>query len=264
MKKLIVCLFTILIVFACKKDKEEQYVQAANDHTLAQTQSLGVISQIHQIFREYEQTQTYAPDTFIKITSTPGFLSDSFPKTVEINYGIGNNIGLDGKKRNGKIQLVFENNQYLLGNHSYSLINYSVNETNIIGNVEVSQGLQGITYTMDEGIRVVNPNGTILWKGNFTLKPESSDYNTDITNASFEFICSNTGQDRTGKSFTSSVSQSQVQNISMSCNSFILSGSATVTPLNLNSQTINYGSGTCSSSATISFQDGSTKGISLN
>ena len=264
MKKVIICLFTILIAFACKKDNEEQYVQAANDHTLAQTQSLGVISQIHQIFYVYEQTQTYAPDTFIKITSTPGFLSDSFPKTVEINFGSSSNSGLDGKNRNGKIQLVFENSQYLLGNHSYTLINYSVNETNILGSVEVTQGLQGIKYTMEEGVRVVNPNGTILWKGDFTLKPNNSDYNTDISNASFEFISNNTGQDRTGKSFTSSVSQSQVQTINMSCSSFILSGSATVKPLNLNSQTINYGSGTCSSSATISFQDGSTKGISLN
>lgn len=242
-----------LAVFGCKKDSTDQYIQSSKDHSLALQNSVDLIAEVQTVGRDYLEDGVFDGDTLLNISSTPVYGSNTYPKTIVINYGNDGYLRSDNKTRKGKIELTINSASGLNGDYSIVLDSFYVENTNIVGALDCSVNGGTNAYTFQEGLRFINANGTVQWSGSLSAETISS------TEQSISFNVS--GQDSKGTSF--SAVQGIAPSADLTCTHLIVAGTSLVTPNDRDQQTANYGSGDCESNVTVTFSDASTLGFNL-
>lgn len=238
---LFICLSSLLII-GCRKEEEEIYTQSAKDATFAAHLSFDVLREVQRICPEFIVNQSYSSNSII-VTSTPDISNSDYPKTISINYGTETE-GIFGEKRSGIIMVTINSGNILSDSLHISFDDYNVGGTQINGEIEFNftNNIYQISFG-ENGLSLVNANGTMLFNGSGTLSL-SSNNNTvsildDIYEASFDNV---TGVDYNQRSFTYASSN---QIVDFNCSHLITDGTAIVTPNQKNKQTISYGSNSC-------------------
>lgn len=263
MKNFIVLLIGVMTFVSCKKDKTEAYTQAAKDATLAEQLTVDILREVIHLVPDYVVNQNYSGSNGIAISSTPEISSTTYPKTITINYGSGSTGNL-GKARSGKLNIVINSANILSEDLQVSMDEFYNEGTQIIGNITFThnsliEGYDG--ELLNNGLSFINGNGTMLWEGTFTLGRISTSGTVSTLDDIYDYTSNNTGVDFSQKSFT--IKTTTNHTIDFGCNKYINSGNSRLTPNGEDAQTVNYGSGNCEGSATISLSNGDTKNFTF-
>jgi hypothetical protein len=257
--KVILFLCFSLSIISCKKDSTEIYAQSAKDAALGERLIADVLKQILStapIFLINEQDSLV---NGIILSSKPANSSSAYPKKIIIDYGEGV-IGPLGKMRKGKIIVSVNSGTIIQENLAVSFDQFNSDGSEIWGDLEyvyndIVSGYMG--EILNNGISIINANGTIKFNGTFVLSKTSTSGTLSLADDSYTFTCNTTGIDLNQTSFSYITSDDHV--IDFSCVEYIKSGISVIEPNNKAVQTINFGSGKCDANAVIKLSNGSEK-----
>lgn len=254
MRKLLSILFISTVFFACKDEEKKVYAQSAKDQTLCEMITMDAFEQVLTITPSYIIDGKYEADTSIIITASPILSDPTYPKVITIDFGSGI-TGPDGKTREGKIKVTINSGTVLTenlniefddyvaeGNTVYGVIDYSYATTNNVISYAADMGQSGLTF--------VSANGTMKWKGDFTIQRNSGSTTPSIGDDVFSLSGSTTGVDISGTSY--SVTTKTDHTIDFSCKNIITAGTSDITPNGKGKHTVDYGNLECNTTATIS------------
>lgn len=262
MKRFSLFLLMTLLVLSCVKKSTEIHTRSASEAALAEKLTLDIIKQILSIAPDFVVNQGYSGELDIAVLSNPEITNNNYPKTISINYGSGS-IGNLGKTRSGIISFTIANGDVKLQDLDVTFDDYQFDGSTIFGSIlyqydSITKGYNG--HYHDDGISIVNPNGTMTMKGEFSMKKTSTSGTTSIADDEFNFSCNTTGIDFSQTSFTHITATEH--KIKFNCAEFITSGTSNVTPNEKDEQTVDFGGGNCDAQGTIS-ADGKKKNFSF-
>jgi hypothetical protein len=262
-----------LMVFAGCKKFVHQNIKAASNSSLAILTYNDVFTEINKSVSSEMALEDMVDATWdlqgsVCATVTLEPVGTSFPKMLTIDYGT-ECIGPDGIVRSGKIIAMFDGNfrtegtainvsfeDFTKGQHTIAGTNSITNNgmdgdgnpifSEVINDVIISWGTQQVRWE-------ANLNRTWL-EGDTTNFTTASDtiggtfgidgLNDDV----FSILGNAAGNDSNGHPFTLEVSQSMI--LPTAC-MYITDGITTISPVNLNEGTVDYGAGECDKQATI-------------
>ena len=189
------------------------------------------------------------------VIDTSSFVSPQIPNTFTVDFGQGC-VGSDNKTRSGKI-IITATGPYLEAGTVVTIIpeNYFVNGNQISGSRVVtnlgenSQGQPTFSIDVDGSIILANNEGTITWMAN-RVRTWSAGFNTPLLffDDEFSLTGSANGTRVNGDTWTSQINTSLLYR--HSCRQ-IVSGTFTLSPEGKPDRLVNFGSGDCDYSASV-------------
>ncbi|MDQ3049048.1 MAG: hypothetical protein M3R27_15975 [Bacteroidota bacterium] len=257
-------LILIISISACRKnDKEEDNdITFSRDNAEAQSAFSGIWKQLSEVSDSTTQLRlascaTWTLDNYDTVT---------YPKTLTIDYGTVNCLCSDGVNRRGKIIATYSgkyrnpgtiisitlNNFFHNNNQVQGSQSFTNSGLNTAGNLTYSAIVSNGSITTSLGIISWSSNQTIEWvSGQSTMMNPFDD--------AYLISGSSSGTGLNGNSFTTSINSPL--RTELACR-WITSGSFILSPQNYSSMTMDYGSGGCDNSATVTL-NASTTTISL-
>ncbi|HXB14001.1 MAG TPA: hypothetical protein VNZ45_18570, partial [Bacteroidia bacterium] len=178
---------------------------------------------------------------------------NGWPRTLTINYGAaGVADPNDGKIRKGTIIVSFTNYWHDIGTTAtISYSNFFVNSVSYNGTLEVTR-----KSTTQFGLDVVNgvckSTNWVIQYGSSRILTWTNGISDSVFSHSAYIITGNGyGVDRNTVNFKSTISSAAPMILFCNCPSYITSGTVTITPAGLATRTVNYGTGACNSTATV-------------
>lgn len=262
-KNIIILFLAGFISISCKKDNSEIYTQSAKDTALGEVLIIDVLKQILYTSPNFLIDEQDSIINGIILSSESAVSESNFPKTITIDYGDGV-TGFLGKTRKGKIILKINSGTVITENLDVSFENFSSDGSLIWGNIFYTYNPSISGYygeLMNNGISIVNPNGTMKLKGTFSLSKSSTSGTTDLTDDIYDFECATNGTDFEQTRFDYSTSKKHT--IDFSCKDYIISGESILIPYEKASQTITFGDGNCDAIGTIFLAEGQQKNFNF-
>ena len=251
-KNIIIFFFIALTFFSCKKDVDtEAIVSAAQDYAYADA----YIQEIFKIVDEASKNEpaVYKLSTLDCATITLIDTSGTFPKTLNIDYGLVNCIGSDGRRRRGMIKVIYNDSYSNPGSIiNVNFENFFINDFGVFnpiiiantGNIVQQQhklSFADLRFHSASDGRSIKLNGYRI----FTL------IDGDATQAAdddiFSVQGSFSGTARSGSGISATIAEAL--QLKYSCRSY-LSGTANV-KITDNDGLFNYGLGECDDNASV-------------
>ena len=262
-KQIVFIGITSILLFSCKKDDGEIYTQSAKDVALGERLVSDVLKQILYTTPNFIIDPADSLIDGIHLSSKPELNDSTFPKVITLDYGDGTTGSL-GKIRKGKILVTINSGTIITEDLAVSFEEYSSDGSEIWGNINYNYNASNSQYNgelLNNGISIVNPNGTMKWNGTFTLTKTSTSGTVSLADDTYDFECTTTGIDFEQTSFTYATSINHI--IDFSCAEYITSGTSILKPNEKGSQTINFGNGSCDANGVIQLNDGSEKNFTF-
>lgn len=259
LKRIFFIAISSFLLFSCKKDNTEIYTQSAKDAALGERLISDVLKQILYTTPNFIINPADSLINGIHLSSKPELNDSTFPKIITIDYGDGT-TGVLGKIRKGKILVTINSGTVITEDLAVSFEEYSSGGSEIWGNINYTYNSSNTGYNgelLNNGISIVNPNGTMKWDGTFVLTKTSTSGTVNLTDDIYDFECTTSGIDFQQTSFSYNTSSNHI--IDFSCIDYITSGTSILKPNDKDSQTINFGSGNCDANGVIQLSDGSEK-----
>ncbi len=250
-------------MFSCKKDHAEIYTQSAKDAALGERLISDVLKQILYTTPKFIINPTDSLIDGVHLSFESELNDSTFPKVVTIDYGDGITGNL-GKIRKGKIIITINSSNIISEDLAVSFENYSSDGSEIWGNINYTYNSANSGYNgelLNNGVSIVNANGTMKWGGTFVLTKTSTSGTVILTDDIYDFKCTTTGIDFEQTSFSYNTQKNHV--IDFSCIEYITSGTSIIKPNNKSSQTVNFGSGNCDANGVIKTSNGSEKNFTF-
>ncbi len=277
-----VLLASSAVFTSCKKDKNEEDsdTSSASDNSLAQQayNDLGTMadeavrngsSNIYKFGNNSNSTlSTCASLTW---NNAVNYTTDTYD-TVTVNFGTTNCLCNDGRYRRGSVQFVY-NGLYRNAGTVITInpINYFVNDNQVQGQKTVTNNGSGTGYMMRHTINVngtvikANNGGTITWTSTRTRDWVSGDTTVMWDDDVYHINGNANGTSASGQSFTSNITSALVRKFdptNAQCKRYFIQGTIDHTPSGKPTRTINFGSGACDNSATVTI-NGNVYNITL-
>ncbi|HEY0031447.1 MAG TPA: hypothetical protein VGC65_11855 [Bacteroidia bacterium] len=252
---LFVSAVTALTLNSCKKEEPDTETQSAIDNSVCEgefTTRLGIINGFAIKEQGVKSMMSGSPT----ITIDPADTLNGFPITMILDYGTGTVDSLDGKVRKGKIYATFDRswdtlgavitvkmvNYFVAKNTTAAWWKYDCDSLMIIHNAPYS-----FTNTIVGG-KCTSATWNLEWACSRTLTQTEGAGDLNPYNDVFTFTGSASGKNRDGKNYTVNVTVPVVKRATCS---WIEKGRIDLTPEGLATRTVDYGTGTCDSQATL-------------
>jgi archaellum component FlaF (FlaF/FlaG flagellin family) len=258
-----------LAIVSCKKTNTNPSTPADTDTSVAADNGLaeGIYNDVQNISDQasdgdlkfyspqfngnLQEIQTFEKSSCATITHD----SLSTPRTLVIDFGSANCLCQDGNNRRGKINISYIGKYRESGSvHTISFTNYFVNDNQVIGTKTVTNngkntnGNTSFSIVIDGQIIKANNAGTLTWKSNRTREwLVGEDTKTWIDDV-YSITGSSSGTNSNGNAFTASITTPLHR--ALNCHWFD-AGVIEVNQTGKVLKTINFGSGTCDSDATV-------------
>jgi len=262
--------YFLLIVFiaSCGKGDrdEDQSVTETTDNSLAEfafNDVFAVTSEAALVTQGIRATsQTLACATISADTTVN-------PMILLVDFGTVNCTGADGRNRRGKIFATFTGKYrdsltvITITPQDYYLNDYKVEGTKTVTN-KGHNSSGNLWYTVVvQNAKITEPGGTwnVTWNSSRVREWIAGESTvTDFTDDVYLITGSANGVNRRGNSFTADITTAL--RVELSCN-WIVSGTMTITPDNLNPRYVDFGSGSCDNDATVTV-NGNVYDIEMN
>ena len=261
MKKVLFSIFSLALLFsACQKDEEEmkagEIVADAIEDNAEFENTLNGIENVSVDAADKEgDSADYEFKSCANITVTPTWISGVFPKTITVDFGDSNCLGVDGNYRRGKILVnitgLYRDSGTVI---TTTLDNYYQNDNKIEGKkTKTNLGRNGsgnLTFDVvfENGLLTSVNSYRISWRSNRTVEwigGESTLLN--IFDDEYEIDGAANGVTRNGNQFTMDIIENL--NVALNCR-WIRSGKISIVPENFSARTVDYGNGNCDRLAT--------------
>lgn len=262
-------LLLALLTFSssCRKERDDNDLAVSRDNALAES-SFNELKNIADeaysgnmvIYRAPQDTLIFGCATVIRDTTAN-------PKTITVDFGSVNCACNDGKNRRGKVIVSYTGAYRDPGTViTHTTNQYFVNDNQVIGTKTVTNegrnGSNNLWYSIVVNGQVIKANngGTITW--NSTRQREWIAGESTLLNWLDDvYLITGTanGIAATGETFTATITSPLRKELS--CYHFV-SGTLKVEPANHAERIIDWGSGTCDNTATVTI-NGNTYTISL-
>ncbi|NQY68813.1 MAG: hypothetical protein HRT72_13955 [Flavobacteriales bacterium] len=240
-------------------------VNSAADDDSSEVKSLQVV--------KYKWKNDSCATVIIEINDTV----NHFPATLTIDFGTEECSCKDGKKRQGKIVAVLTDRRRNAGSittitlQDYEVDGYLVEGSKVVTNTTSDHQSSWTVEIKDGKITAPDDGGSVTWEstrtrtwiegedtyiGNSDCIASLDAFKECLLDDVFEVTGSSTGVNRNGVSFTVEITTS-LQIEFCSDRRQITSGVVVIEPVDLKSRTVDYGSGECDNSATVTI-DGET------
>jgi len=258
-----------LAIVSCKKTNTNPSTPADTDTSVAADNGLaeGIYNDVQNISDQasdgdlkfyspqfngnLQEIQTFEKSSCATITHD----SLSTPRTLVIDFGSTNCLCQDGNNRRGKINISYIGKYRESGSvHTISFTDYFVNDNQVIGTKTVTNngkntnGNTSFSIVIDGQIIKANNAGTLTWKSNRTREwlvgEDTKTWIDDI----YSITGSSSGTNSNGNAFTASITTPLHR--ALNCHWFD-AGVIEVNQTGKVLKTINFGSGTCDSDATV-------------
>ncbi len=247
-------LFIAISYSSCRKNDRDtdKETNSARDNSLAENAFAGVFKSIGEFTDSTSLLRVASCATF----TVDSVGTTSWPKTLTINFGATNCLGADGNLRRGKIIASFTGRyRDSLTVITISLVGYYHNNNLVqVGTHTITNNGRNtagnLSYTIYvQNASIVTSNGTISWSSNRTrewIAGESTISNPmdDV----YSILGSANGTGVNGNGFNVTIYNPLI--VAMNCQ-YIQQGALAVSPFHLSTRYVDFGSGTCDNTATI-------------
>lgn len=259
----------LIITFgSCKKEEPDTETQSAVDNTICEDEFGKSVNTVNgYAFQEngIKGNADILSGTPV-VTVDPADTLDGFPVTMTIDYGTGTVSTVDGKTRSGKIICVFSNRWHIVGSRAkVTFVDYISGGTSFSCDsmTIIHSTANSFTQQVFKG-GCSNPSWTgsaLQWEGTRTIT-QTAGMETPFNHLDdvYSLTGNASGVSREGKAYTVVIAAPIVKRASCS---WVESGKVEITPEGLAVRTIDYGSGTCDSQATITIS-GNTFSFTMN
>ncbi len=178
--------------------------------------------------------------------------------TLTIDFGTANCLCADQRYRRGKV-IVYFTGLYKdsASTHTVTFNNYFVDDNQVLGTKtvtnkgHVTNGKLTFDISVNGQIVLANNAGTITWtstrKRVWTNGESTWNWNDDT----YAISGSANGTDRTGKTFTATITNDLIRNMALGCRRHFTAGSFDFTPQGKAVRTVDFGTGACDNIATV-------------
>jgi hypothetical protein len=250
-----------LTLNSCKKTEPDTETQSAVDNSICEGEFTSRMPVIHGFAIKENGVKAMMDaraGSCPSILINPADTLDGFPVTMTLDYGTSGCVdSIDGKIRKGQIVAKFDRkwdsagatvtvklvNYFVKNNATADFVQYNCDSIMIIHNSAVS-----FTNTIIGG-KCTAPSWNLEWAGSRTLT-QTAGFATPFNpyDDVYSFTGSANGKNRNGKTYTVVV---KVPVVKRATCPWIESGRIEITPEGLSPRTVDYGSGTCDSQATL-------------
>ena len=259
-----------LTIIGCKKEKTEPAESLDTDTSVAADNSLAeaTFNDIQNISDQAAngELKFYSPTYNESFSENQSFEKNScatikhdslsIAKTLVIDFGKSNCLCKDGKNRRGQINISYSGKYRDSASvHSISFTNYFVNDNEIKGtktvtnNGENKNGHTTFSIVVDGQIIKANNGVTATWKSSRTREwLAGEDTKKDWTDDVYSITGSTSGTSANGGVYTSTIKTALHR--ALNCNWFD-AGVIEINQIGKVLKTIDFGSGTCDSDATV-------------
>lgn len=269
----------LAVVFSMSSCRKAAIFDSSDDNAIAESNANDVMKVVESGAKESEMEGSNKVPIFsliygscATITVSPALPDSSFPKTMVIDFGTSGCVGDDGRTRKGKITVVMTD-FYRKAGAEFSIVtdNYSVNDYK----VDLSKTIKNEGYNSDNHLyysihadaTVTTPdNETITWTSDRTrtwIEGESTSFATNGIAGVLDdvYLVNGTasGVNREGRAYTAKTTKDL--RIELSCQ-WIVEGIIEITPDQMDTAIIDFGSGTCDDEASVTIGK-KTKNITL-
>jgi hypothetical protein len=262
----IVSLFS-LTINSCKKDTPDTETQSSVDNSICEgefNKSLPIINSITIKEQGVKSNRSNEPTISVDTTTT-------YPKLREliIDFGTtGITDSLDNKTRMGIMTVTFDttwntigaiaivklNNFKVANSGSTEFVQYAVDSMII-----THTGVGSFTHNVIGG-KCIAPDWNLEWDSKRVVTQIAGAGNDLYWDDVFSTTGSSSGKDRNGKPYTVTITSPIIKRATCS---WMESGTLVLTPSGFSARTIDYGSGTCDSKATLTI-NGNTFTFNMN
>ncbi len=252
---LLATLFLFTALTSCKKEEADDNQDSATENSLAET-----------FFNDVTTISDQAGDGELGTYKTEGTLStcatvshDTVLRHIEVDFGTSNCLCSDGRYRRGKILVDYTGRYRDSGSvHTISFDNYFVNDNQLLGTKSVTNnGINGngnlnFTISVNGQINKANGGGTLSWTANRNREWLAGSATQIWSDDVYLITGSSSGTTASGETFTSLITTALRKE--MSCRQ-IVSGMVEFTPGSRYTRFIDYGSGVCDNTITITINN---------
>jgi len=265
-------LSTALVFSSCKKkEKDDNDTSAAEDHTVAETQSNDVVNIGNQAsygsMSTYKMGQQAQENIYTVCATITSYTTNSADNdTLVVNFGAGC-TGNDGRTRSGILQYIYtaglhyrdSSNVISVTSNNYVVDGNTINITSkTIKNLGHITGGK-LTWADDANITINKANGkTITWTSSKTkvllAGEQPNNAPIDWAHAQVAIYGTASGTSANGETFTANIAQATWLVRNFNCTSyrkFFVSGELDFTPGSKPTRYINFGTGACDNLATV-------------
>lgn len=236
----------VLFLASCKNDEPKDAIDTSQAKTLAQYLFLDVFRQVVAVVPEYVADETISGSNIIG-SSSVSLDSDTYPKTITLNYGSTNQQDAFGINRRGKIQISILSDKVTKGDMKIMFDDFYLNDTRVLG--ELSSSYVGSSTSDDYNLVLVDPckianaNGTMSYSGSWSIKMRSGKSTFNVFDDTYTLNEQTTGQDFGGRSYKANSTTDYT--LDFSCRWIVVAGTGEVKPNDISDQKLDMGSGNC-------------------
>lgn len=273
-----------MVTFSCRKDEKEDEVNnettTAQDNALAQNMFDDVKKVVEETANDEGQTGKVANffGTCASVTINPNWIDSTqyWPKTMTIDFGTSNCLGNDGINRRGILTVTLTDRYRNAGSVLTVLPqNYFVNDHKIEGTKTLTNNGRNSSNNLTFSVQVTNgkitfPTGeSTTWNSTRTnewIAGESTTwYNSGgllaaLCDDVYLITGSSSGVNRNGLSYSVNITSPLRKEL---CCRWIVSGSLDIVPNGLLTRSVNFGTGNCDATATVTIA-GNTFTVIMN
>ncbi|MBI4648172.1 MAG: hypothetical protein HY738_16705 [Bacteroidia bacterium] len=253
-------LFAFIAIFfsACKEKEEEEPdsdIQAVIDNVKSEEAVSSTFNTVNHYGINEEGIKGLQSDSLI-VTVEPCIACDSFPKTLTLDFGSTGILCEDGIIRKGKIISIFTGRwgrQHIINgtNATITFDNFYVNNIKREGQVTATYTYDTVsskpTFTIVvENLKVTyNDNMQATISGTRTFKWEQGFDDLNNSNDIFYITGSMTGTDVNGRTYTTTIIDPLIRNMTCTGVYTFTAGKVEITPQGKVKRTIDFGDGVC-------------------
>lgn len=256
MKPLVALVLALALLSSCRKSvrDEDRDTKAAEDMALADIAFNDVSNLLTEVMENESGLRAANLNLGCAVVTVDTL---AFPMTVTIDFGTTNCLGGDGRNRRGIINATFTGKYrdslsvITITTNNYYLNDHKIEGTKIVTNKgHNSNGNLWYTVVITNAmITAADGSWHISFDSNRTREWIGGESTAILSDDIYEISGTMDGISRTGNHFVASTTTPV--RVELSC-AWIVSGVIEVTPDNVSSRIINFGSGTCDNGATVS------------
>lgn len=256
----------ILAVFLSSCKKEETSIISAKDNAIIEMALGDIFKNADITIKQENLTGRLESSACATVTVAP-YDTITYPKTVTIDFGPVNCLGLDDRYRRGKIIIQLSGKYKTAGSvatittEGYYVSDYGITGTHSITNNGLdADGHLGFTLQAT-GCTITTPSSSSLtWESTRNYKWLEGDATLTVYDDVYTITGAGNGINSEGDAYTVAITSSLLRD--MSCKWF-KSGAIQVSNAGGGEMLLDFGSGTCDNAATVTIA-GETYNINLN
>ena len=247
----------------CRRDEEDNDTNAAGDNALAEAMFADVTNISDEAGRTGSLTNyRIDPNSNAILSQCATITFDSINgadvDTLTIDFGTTNCTGNDGRNRRGKIIVQYSGAYRDSGStHTISFDNYFVNDNQILGTKTVTNNghnaAGNLVYSINVNGSVIlaSNGGTITWTSSRQREWTQGESTMQWDDDMYSITGSANGTSASGENFTVNITSPLIRNMAFGCRRHFVQGTFQLTPGNRPMRTVDFGTGTCDNTATV-------------